>query len=122
MRSNRLPCLHGLLLMSLVSLGVPSPAFADGMRCGSDLVHDGDGRAKVLRLCGEPTDVENRSIMRRPYYQRGGRTFYYGHEQVAVPVEIWTYNFGPSKFMRRIRFVDGLIEEIETLGYGYHER
>ena len=38
---------------------------------------------------------------------------------VEVPVEVWTYNFGPYKLMRRVRFVDGLVEEIETLGYGY---
>lgn len=105
-----------------LGMALAMPAFADGMRCGSDLVHDGDGRAKVLRLCGEPADVETRSILRRPYFNRGGRTVYYGREQVEVPVEIWTYNFGPSKLMRRIRFVDGLIEEIETLGYGYHAK
>jgi len=40
---------------------------------------------------------------------------------VEVPVEYWTYNFGPNKLMRRIRFVDGLVEEIETLDYGYNE-
>ena len=43
----------------------------------------------------------------------------YGDAMVEVPVEIWTYNFGPYKLMRRVRFVDGLVEEIETLGYGY---
>ncbi len=37
-----------------------------------------------------------------------------------MPVEIWTYNFGPYKLMREIRFVDGRVEDIETLGYGYH--
>jgi uncharacterized protein YvpB len=39
-----------------------------------------------------------------------------------VPVEIWTYNFGPYKLMRRVRFVDGFVEDIETLGYGHHQR
>ena len=23
--------------------------------------------------------------------------------------------------MRRVRFIDGLVDEIETLGYGYHD-
>jgi uncharacterized protein YvpB len=38
---------------------------------------------------------------------------------VEVRVEIWTYNFGPHKLMRRLRFDDGELVEIETLGYGY---
>jgi hypothetical protein len=99
----------------------PTPAFADVMRCGSQLVHDGDGRDKVEKLCGQPTEIENRSILRRPSFVRNGRVVYFGDARVEVPVEIWTYNLGPSKLMRRIRFVDGVVEEIETLGYGYNE-
>ena len=68
---------------------------------------------------GEPSDVQTRSILRRPSYFLNGRYYYYGDAMVEVPVEIWTYNFGPYKLMRRVRFVDGLVEEIETLGYGY---
>jgi hypothetical protein len=96
------------------------PASADGMRCGSKLVTTGDPRAKVRQFCGEPVDVQTRSILRRPYFGIGGRTYTYGDGYVEVPVEIWTYNFGPYKLMRQIRFVDGRVEDIETLGYGYH--
>jgi hypothetical protein len=36
--------------------------------------------------------------------------------------EVWTYNFGPSRFMRQIRFVNGRVREIEALRhYGYRE-
>jgi len=49
-----------------------------------------------------------------------GREYFFGDELMEVPVDIWTYNFGPYKLMRRIRFVDGVVEEIETLGYGYN--
>lgn len=99
---------------------LPAAARADGMRCGSQLVRDGDGRDKVLKLCGEPVEIENRSILRRPSYRRGNRIIHFGEARVEVPIEIWTYNFGPNQLMRRIRFVDGVIEEIETKGYGYH--
>lgn len=58
--------------------------------------------------------------MRRPSYFLNGRYYYFGDAVVEVPVEVWTYNFGPYKLMRRVRFVDGLVEEIETLGYGYN--
>lgn len=111
-----------ILLGALLSLGPAMSAMADGMSCGSGLVHDGDDQAKALRLCGEPAKVEKRFILRRPQVWVGGRLVYVGHDEVEVPVEIWTYNFGPNKLMRRLKIVDGVIEEIETLGYGYHER
>ena len=96
-------------------------ANADSMRCGSKLIRDGDPRDAVVAKCGEPSDVQTRIVLRRPYYDLNGRIVYYGVGLVEVPVEIWTYNFGPYKLMRRVRIVDGLVEEIETLGYGYHE-
>jgi hypothetical protein len=102
----------------LLTLAVP--ASADGLRCGNKLVSTGDPRAKVRQFCGEPTDVQTRAILRRPTFDFGGRIYSYGDGFVEVPVEIWTYNFGPYKLMREIRFVDGRVEDIETLGYGYH--
>jgi hypothetical protein len=102
----------------LLTLAVP--ASADGMRCGSRLVTTGDPRAKVRQFCGEPTDVQTRAILRRPTFNVGGRIYSYGDGFVEVPVEIWIYNLGPYKLMRQIRFVDGRVEDIETLGYGYH--
>jgi hypothetical protein len=106
--------------LAALLLGFALPASADGMRCGSKLMTTGDPRAKVLQFCGEPADVQTRSILRRPTFDFGGRIYSYGDGFVEVPVEIWTYNFGPYKLMRQIRFVDGRIEDIETLGYGYH--
>jgi hypothetical protein len=108
-----------VLLAFIALLGV-FPAFADAMRCGSRLVRDGDTQTAVRDLCGEPSDVQSRSLMRRPSYFMNGRYYYFGDALVEVPVEVWTYNFGPYKLMRRVRFVDGLVEEIETLGYGYN--
>jgi Protein of unknown function (DUF2845) len=116
MRALTLSALAALLLTVAV------PASADGMRCGSKLVSTGDPRAKVRQFCGEPSDVQTRSILRRPVFNFGGRVYSCGDGYVEVPVEIWTYNFGPYKLMREIRFVDGRVENIETLGYGYHER
>jgi hypothetical protein len=108
----------GLLVFAFGIL-LASNAHADAMRCGSRLVSDGATRTEVRQLCGEPSDVVTRTILRRPYYNFHGRLIHFGDGLVEVPVEVWTYNFGPYKLMRRIRFVDGTVEEIETLGYGY---
>ena len=72
-------------------------------------------------FCGEPVDVQTRSILRRPVYNFQGRLVYSGDGLVEIPVETWTYNFGPNKLMRRVRFIDGIVEEVETLGYGYND-
>ena len=108
------------IALAALLLTLALPASADGMRCGSKLVSNGDPRAKVRQFCGEPTDIQTRQILRRPTYNLGGRVFTYGDGYVEVPVEIWTYNFGPYKLMRQVKFVDGRVDEIETLGYGYH--
>jgi hypothetical protein len=108
----------------LVLLGcawLAAPAHADAMRCGSRLIREGDPRSQVRDFCGEPTDVQTYTVLRRPYYDFHGRLVYYGDGLVEIPVEIWTYNFGPYKLMRRVKFFDGQVEEIETLGYGYHQ-
>jgi Protein of unknown function (DUF2845) len=94
-------------------------AQADGLRCGSKLVSSGDTRASVRHKCGDPADVTHSTVIKRPTFVFRGR-LYHGDE-AAVEVENWTYNFGPNKFMRRVRFVDGIVEDVETLDYGYHD-
>jgi hypothetical protein len=110
-----------LIGLTVVAVATAMPAHADGMRCGGRLIRDGDARAEVRAFCGEPADVQTRTILRRPFYTVSGRIVYFGDGLVEVPVETWTYNFGPNKLMRRVRFVDGIVESVETLGYGYND-
>jgi hypothetical protein len=110
-----------LIGITLPILFMASAALAsDGMRCGSKLILPGDIRDKVQALCGEPAEITHSSILRRPSYVRHGRVTYFGDQLTEIPVENWIYNFGPNKLMRRLRFVDGILEEIETLEYGYN--
>ena len=111
-----------VLVATLLLAGFATTAKADALRCGSRLVTFGDTRAAVRNICGEPTDIQTRSILRRPTYDLNGRVIYYGDGYVEIPVEVWIYNFGPYKLMRQIRFVDGRVDEIETMGYGYREK
>ncbi len=109
-----------LLCFVALSFATITPARADGFRCGTRLVVEGSTRGEVLTRCGEPTDVERRTILRRPVFWRHGRPYYLSDELAEVPVETWTYNLGPHKLMRRLRLEDGVVVEIDTLGYGYH--
>jgi hypothetical protein len=111
-----------LAVLVILGLGLAGAAPAHAFRCGTHLVHEGDTRAQVAAKCGDPTDVERRSVWRRPVVWYGGHPYYVGQDFVEIPVETWVYNLGPNKLMRRVRFEDGKVAEIETLGYGYHER
>jgi hypothetical protein len=96
-----------------------SPAFA--FRCGNKLVSKGDSRTEVAAKCGEPTEVSTqRSVYRRPVIWSHGRPYYVGQDFIEIPVESWVYNLGPHKFMRRVIFEDGMVADIETLGYGFN--
>jgi len=91
------------------------------MRCGSRIVSVGDGKDKVRSICGDPSHVSFvGSVGRRAFpnydpYDYG----YFGPAWVELPVEIWTYNFGSSKLLRKMRFIGDELVEIRTQGYGY---
>ena len=112
------------VLLAVALTGFNSGANAEeSMRCGSKLVSEGDGKDKVRTLCGEPSSVDFQGVIRRAArYEYGygySRYQYYGPGVVEMPVEVWTYNFGTSKLLRKLRFVGDELEEIRTDGYGY---
>lgn len=121
---RRLPFRSLLVAACVVLAGAPAPAIAqDSLRCGSKLVSRGDGKDKVRTLCGEPTAISVQGAIRRaPRYEYGygyNRYVYYGPGWIELSVEIWTYNLGPSKLLRKLRFVGDELEQITTDGYGY---
>jgi hypothetical protein len=103
-------------MMAVAALLASAGASADSMRCGTKLMTDGDPMDKVEALCGPPAAVERREIL-RPYGFHRNITYF---SPVEVSVELWTYNFGPRKLMYRLRFEDGLLVDVATLGYGYY--
>jgi len=103
------------------SLLAASPAFAT-MRCGTKIITEGSTRSEVAAKCGEPDEVmTKRSVFRRPVIWTHGRPYFVGEDYIEIPVEEWIYNLGPNKLMRRIRFEDGVVVQIDTLGYGYNK-
>lgn len=77
---------------------------ADGMRCEGGLVDRGALKLEVLAACGEPAHRER---------------WFQGQQAPFSPVEVWTYNFGPNQFLRRLHFREGRLRQIETDGYGF---
>lgn len=123
-----------LLLIAGMALAEPALAF----RCGTRIVKEGDPLAKVLNYCGEPVATQQRVILRsgmpthhgrRIVVAGGGSRIEVGREEISphrhttveVIVDEWTYNLGPHKLMRMVRFEDGLVVQVKTMGYGYLE-
>jgi hypothetical protein len=100
--------------------GIPSVRASDTMRCGTRIVSNGDRKDEVRALCGEPTSISFVGIQSRARNYYGPYDYsYFGPGYIEVPVEVWTYNFGSSKLLRKLRFVGDELDEIRTDGYGY---
>jgi len=69
------------------------------MRCGSELISEGDSVVRLLEVCGEPA-VRNTS--------NDGFTE-------------WVYNFGPAEFMTKVLIRNDQVVRFETLGKGYQQ-
>jgi hypothetical protein len=108
----------GRLALLLAGLAAAAAAAADSFSCGSRVIATGMQDTDVRAACGDPTEARHDGILRRPTIWSQGRPIVVGGQPVPVPVERWLYDFGPSRLMRRLRFDDGVLVEITTLGYG----
>ena len=105
------------LVWILSGLLIASGASADSVRCGSKVITEGDPIEKVREYCGEPTETQRTWMTRQPRFEYGGQEIpFEGSED--VPVDLWTYDFGPNKLVRRIRFIAGKVDSIETREHG----
>ncbi len=104
----------GPLFISLVVLSSPAQA----LRCGTGIVGVGDSTLKLIRTCGQPTMREHFQdpVPNRVYNPNTG-TYYTEFQPSSY--DVWTYNFGPNRFIQRITIKNGKIDRIEGQGYGY---
>ena len=120
----------GLLALLIALLVGSAPAHA--FRCGNRIVVRDMHETEVRVACGEPTTMRHLGYTVRaieyPHDRRSRGGFSqkhfpgYGHFVEEVIVTEYVYNFGPRKLMRRLVFEGGVLETIETLGYGYIEK
>lgn len=102
--------------------GITSP-FADRsttsgdstLRCGRRLVSIGDHKNNVYDLCGEPESIDRRTKLVGKILHHPRRTLDI-EEYEEIQVEEWVYNFGPNRFRKYLRFENGRLVEIATLG------
>ncbi len=86
--------------------------------CEGRLVSMGASPWDVQAICGDPMRVSNTiEIVLKPVYDPQGRVA--GHLPVGVPKEVWTYNFGSSRLVYILTFLEGALVKIDTGGYGH---
>ncbi len=119
-----LPSLLATLVLTLVSEA------AQALRCGQRLVREGMYESQVIALCGEPVAKRYLGYVLRPYVlklpartfgMRSTRRVYGGYDEEILVTEL-TFNFGPQKLMRILRFEGGQLTSIRTAGHGYREK
>lgn len=106
-----------MLKVIAVFLMLSVPADALAMRCGTKLISRGDYLPKVLHECGKPA-FRQHWVQRRVVYLHA-HPWSVAQAIAPVVVNLWTYNFGRDRFMQQLKFENGRLVRIKTLGYGY---
>jgi hypothetical protein len=115
------------ILVCVVGLLSFSTAYADGMRCGTKLVSDGDSTFDVHSVCGAPDAASQRSELRTvrtyvngPCFQDQGviRCGRIEERVIQVTIDEWIYDFGPHNLVRYLTFEQGRLYRVATGGYG----
>jgi hypothetical protein len=105
---------------------LPPVALSQSLQCGEKLITRGASQAEVAAQCGQPTQIEHQTLYDETGTAVGPAATPFGvippigmRSAAQTPVELWTYNFGPTRLMQRIRFENGVVVKIESLGYGF---
>ncbi len=98
------------------------PSVASALRCGTSLVSKGDRKIEVLKECGEPEFVETWEVETVTHITDVkdeiredmiiDRKTDIGKSKL-VRLEEWTYNFGSTRFIQYLTFVNGRLRRIE---------
>ncbi len=109
-------------LLALFVVISPMSAFAaDGFRCPDTgrLVSLGRVEAEVVARCRQPDFASEHTETRRRYQTRVvcGRTVTDEYETQVV-IDDWTYDFGDDRFVRSLRFENGVLVAVAEGGYG----
>jgi hypothetical protein len=100
----------------LLLAGMPALALGQSLRCSDKIIGEGSTRLEVSSLCGDPAQVEHKTIYKDV---SAGVTGVSVGTTTEIQVELWIYNFGPDRLMQRIWLEDGVVIRIESMGYGF---
>lgn len=98
-----------LLLAAALVGSLVATAHADNFRCpNGSIVSTGDSISIVAMKCDTPTYKNNRM---QSESGTSGAT-------ILINVEEWTYNEGPNRLVHILVFRNGILESVQTAGFG----
>jgi hypothetical protein len=104
----------------------PLVALSQSLQCGEKWITSGTSQAEVAARCGQPTQIEREKLYGETGTALGPAATPFGvlpplgmRSGSETAVEVWTYNFGPTRLVQRIRFENGIVVKIESLDYGF---
>jgi len=87
---------------------------AHALRCGNELIAEGDIQEKLLKYCGEPSQKTKEKAL---IYED---TINHGRVKKLKKREKWFYNFGAAELYYIVTLEKGRVTVIETEGYGFN--
>ena len=121
-----------LVVGCLLASGILFTNFAlAGIRCGTQVVNEGDSSQYVEKVCGSPELKQQRSVVvtrgiegntsvsNSRSYRLSQNIEQYLEYSEQVIIDEWEYNFGPNRLKQKVTFENGRITSIESAGYGY---
>jgi hypothetical protein len=73
---------------------------AGSMRCDQESITSGETEFQVKTACGEPDSILIKGFAKK----------------------VWIYNFGPTKFIYYLTFVNGRLERIQVGEHGHYQK
>ncbi len=109
-----------VLVGALAGLALgPLASSAHALECGSRIVVRGDREHQVVAVCGEPQSVMTRTETRTVYGAARTPSGHVGSAYtVTVQIDVWIYDFGPSRFMEELTFENGVLVSLRPIGRG----
>ena len=99
----------------------PSLLFAESITCGSQLIEKGSTSADLLEYCGKPTQVTRNGRVNGLIGNTHTASGITSQATGDFDVETWTYDFGPNLLMEQVRIENGIVVQIDSLGYGHDQ-
>jgi hypothetical protein len=105
-----------LVFLALASAIPCADVHAAAFSCAGGIISTGDRSIDVLAKCGPPDSKESHQEELSEDIDRDTR------QKVFITVEEWTYNFGPTQFMRIVVLKNGVVANVRLGNYGYPEQ
>jgi Protein of unknown function (DUF2845) len=105
-----------IAVVALTAVLLGTAGIVSALDCQGRLVIMGASPWDVQGICGDPEQVNDTiEVVLKPADGPQGRVYV----PVGVPKQVWTYNFGSSRLMYILTFLEGSLVKIDTGGYGH---